>query len=97
MTPKILHLCWLSGDEYPPLIKKCVDSWKEKCPCYEIKIWSTTTFDMGSSLWVQQAFEKKKYAFAAGYIHFWAVYSYGGIYLDSDVEVIKNFDDSLHL
>jgi hypothetical protein len=74
-----------------------VDSWKEKCPGYEIKIWDTTTFDMGSSLWVQQAFEKKKYAFAADYIRFWAVYSYGGIYLDSDVEVIKNFDDLLHL
>lgn len=97
MIPKILHLCWLSGDAYPPLIEKCVDSWKEKCPDYEIKIWNTQTFNMSSSVWVQEAFEKKKYAFAADYIRLWAVYNYGGIYLDSDVEVIKNFDDLLEL
>jgi len=97
MIPKVLHLCWLGGDEYPPLIAKCIGSWKEKCPDYEIKIWNTKTFDITSSIWVQEAFEKKKYAFAADYIRLWAIYNYGGIYLDSDVEVVKKFDDLLEL
>jgi len=97
MIPKILHLCWLSGDEYSPLIAKCIQSWKEKCPDYEVRIWNTKNFDISSSAWVSEAFNKKKYAFAADYIRLWAVYNYGGIYLDSDVEVIKTFDDLLHL
>lgn len=95
MIPKIIHLCWLSGDEYPPLIKNCIDSIYAKLPEYEIKIWTKENFDIDSVLWVKQAFESKKYAFAADYIRFWSLYNYGGIYLDSDVEVLKSFDDFL--
>ena len=95
MIPKIIHLCWLSGDEYPPLIKKCVESIYAKLPDYEIKIWTKENFDIDSVLWVKQAFEAKKYAFAADYIRFWSLFNYGGIYLDSDVEVLKSFDDFL--
>jgi hypothetical protein len=97
MIPKIIHLCWLSGDEYPPLIKKCVNSMYKKLPDYEIKIWTKNNFDIDSVTWVKQAFEAKKYAFAADYIRFWALYNYGGIYLDSDVEVLKSFDEFLDL
>ena len=64
-------------------------------PDYEIKIWSKDTFDIDFVLWVKEAFAAKKYAFAADYIRFWALYNYGGIYLDSDVEVLKVFDDCL--
>lgn len=96
MIPKIIHLCWLSGDEYPLLIKKCVESIYSKLPDYEIKIWTKENFDINSVLWVKQAFEAKKYAFAADYIRFWALYNYGGIYLDSDVEVLKSFDNFLN-
>lgn len=96
MIPKIIHLCWLSGDEYPPLIKKCIESIYSKLPDYEIKIWTKENFDINSVLWVKQAFEAKKYAFAADYIRFWALYNYGGIYLDSDVEVLKSFDNFLN-
>ena len=96
MIPKIIHLCWLSGDEYPPLIKKCIDSIYEKLPDYEIKIWTKDNFNIESVLWVKQAFEAKKYAFAADYIRFWSLYNYGGIYLDSDVEVLKSFDEFLN-
>lgn len=96
MIPKIIHLCWLSGDEYPPLIKKCIGSVYAKLPDYEIKIWTKDNFDINSVLWVKQAFESKKYAFAADYIRFWSLYNYGGIYLDSDVEVLKSFDDFLN-
>lgn len=97
MISKVIHLCWLSGDPYPEKIKKCIDSWKRVLPDYQIMLWDTKRFDLNSSIWVKQAFEAKKYAFAADYIRFYALYHYGGIYLDSDVEVLKSFDDLLHL
>ena len=97
MIPKIRHLCWLSGDPYPTKIAKCLASWKKYLPDYEVMLWDTNRFDLESSIWVKQAFEKKKYAFAADYIRFYALYNYGGIYLDSDVEVLKSFDDLLDL
>lgn len=97
MIPKIIHLCWLSGDPYPPKIQACIDSWKEHLPDYEIMLWDTSRFDVNSTTWTRQAFEAKKYAFVADYIRLYAVYNYGGIYLDSDVEVIKPLDDLLSL
>ena len=63
MIPKIIHLCWLSGDPYPPKIAKCLASWKKHLPDYEVMLWDTNRFDLESSIWVKQAFEKKKYAF----------------------------------
>lgn len=95
--PKIIHYCWLSGDPFPPKIKSCIDSWQLHLSDYEFKIWDKEAFDIESLLWVKQAFEQKKYAFAADYIRLYALYNYGGIYLDSDVEVLKPFDDLLHL
>ena len=97
MIPKIIHYCWLSGDPYPESIQRCIDSWKRILPDYEIMLWDTKRFDLSSSDWVKQAFESKKYAFAADYIRMYALYNYGGIYLDSDVEVLKPFDDLLDL
>lgn len=97
MIPKIIHLCWLSGDSYPPLIQKCIESWKKYLPDYEIWVWDTKRFDVNSVLWTKQAFEAKKYAFAADYIRLYALYHFGGIYLDSDVLVYKSFDDLLKL
>ena len=97
MIPKIIHLCWLSGDPYPPKIANCLQSWEKHLPDYEVVLWDTKRFNLDSSIWVMQAFEKKKYAFAADYIRFYALYHYGGIYLDSDVEVLKSFNDLLDL
>lgn len=97
MIPKIIHLCWLSGDKYPSKIARCIASWKKQLPDYEIMLWDTQRFPLDDSLWVKQAFENKKYAFAADYIRFYALYHVGGIYLDSDVEVLKSFDNLLHL
>lgn len=97
MIPKIIHYCWLSGDPYPESIQRCIDSWKRVLPDYEIILWDTKRFDLSSSPWVKQAFESKKYAFAADYIRMYALYNYGGIYLDSDVEVLKPFNDLLDL
>ena len=97
MIPKIIHLCWLSGDPYPTKIARCLKTWEQYLPDYEVMLWDTNRFDLNSSIWVRQAFEKKKYAFAADYIRFYALYHYGGIYLDSDVEVLKSFNDLLDL
>ena len=96
MIPKIIHFCWLSDDEYPDLIKKCIASWKEKLPEFEIKHWDKKCLDELNSDWVNEAFSAKKYAFAADYIRLYAIYNYGGFYLDSDVEVIKDFTDLLN-
>lgn len=97
MIPKIIHLCWLSGDEYPESIKKCIDSWNKYLPDYEIYVWDTKRFDINSLRWTKEAFEAKKYAFAADYIRLYALYHHGGIYLDSDVIVYKSFNDLLEL
>jgi len=97
MIPKIIHLCWLSGDAYPESIQRCLDSWKKHLPDYEIMLWDTKRFDLDGCLWVKQAFETKKYAFAADYIRVYALYHFGGIYLDSDVMVYKSFNDLLDL
>lgn len=97
MIPKVIHYCWLSGDPFPESIQKCIDSWKKVIPDYEFVLWDLNRFHLEDSLWVKQAFEAKKYAFAADYIRLHALYNYGGIYLDSDVEVLKPFDDLLQL
>lgn len=97
MIPKIIHLCWLSGDPYPAKIAKCIASWKKYLPDYEVMLWDTNRFDLNTSCWVREAYEQKKYAFAADYIRFYALFHYGGVYLDSDVEVLRSFNDLLDL
>lgn len=94
--PRIIHYCWLSNDPIPEQMQKYMQTWRKYLPDYEFKLWNFDVFDKNSSLWVKQAFESKKYAFAADYIRLYAVYNYGGIYLDMDVEVLKPFDDLLN-
>lgn len=94
--PKIIHYCWLSKEEYPELIQKCINSWKEKLPDYEIKLWSTENFDVNICRYTREAFEVKKYAFVSDYVRLYALYNEGGIYLDSDIEVIRKFDNLLN-
>ena len=95
MIPKIIHYCWLSDDPIPQNLQNCMNSWKEKIPDYEFILWNFDRFDKNSSKWVTQAFDNKKYAFAADYIRLYAVYNYGGFYMDMDIEVLKPFDDLL--
>lgn len=95
MIPKIIHFCWFSGDKYPALIEHCIKSWKKHLPDYEIKLWNYDSFPKDKSDWVREAVENKKYAFAADYIRAYALYTEGGIYLDSDVEVLKSFNPLL--
>lgn len=97
MIPKIIHYCWLSGDQFPEKIEHCIKTWRDIIPDYEFVLWDTHRFPLEQSVWVKEAFKAKKYAFAADYIRLYAIYHYGGIYLDCDVEVIKRFDNLLHL
>ena len=97
MIPKIIHYCWLSNEPIPADLKKCMESWKEKLPDYKIMLWNFDKFPKTKSQWVSDAFDNKKYAFAADYIRLYALYNYGGIYLDMDVEVLKSFDPFLEL
>lgn len=96
VIPKIVHLCWLSGDPYPELIRKCIASWSTHLPDYELRHWDAESLRANSfPRWVYQAVEARKYAFAADYIRLFALYSHGGVYLDADVQVLKSFDDLL--
>ena len=95
MIPKIIHLCWFSGEEYPPFIKRCIDTWKEFLPDYKIKVWDSNSFDFDSVPFVREAYKARKWAFVADYIRLYALYTEGGIYMDSDVRVFRNFDKFL--
>ena len=97
MIPKKIHYCWLSNDAMPEKIQRCIESWRKNLPDYEIVKWDLEKFPLEKNIWVRQAYERKKYAFAADYIRLYALVTEGGIYLDSDVEVLKPFDDLLHL
>lgn len=93
--PKTIHFCWLSGEEYPELVQKCMDSWKKKLPDYTIKCWNKQNFDVNICQYTKEAFQEKKYAFVSDYVRLYALYNEGGIYLDSDIEILKSFDDLL--
>lgn len=95
MIPKIIHYCWLSNDPVPKEFQNYINGWHEKLTGYEFIKWDFTRFPKEQSDWVSKAFDNKKYAFAADYIRLYAVYNYGGIYMDMDIEVLKAFDDLL--
>ncbi len=94
--PRIIHLCWLSGEPYPELIDKCIETWKKVMPDYSIMLWDKQRFNSEiDNRFAREALEQKKWAFVADYIRLYALYTYGGIYLDSDVRVYKRFDSFL--
>lgn len=95
MIPKIVHYCWLSNDPIPEELQLYMSSWKRFLPDYEFIKWDFNRFNKSSSIWVSEAFDNKKYAFAADYIRLYALYNYGGIYLDMDVEVLKSYTDEM--
>ena len=95
MIPKVIHYCWFGHNELPPLAKKCIASWRKFFPDYEIKEWNEDNFDVNSIPYTAQAYKHKKYAFVSDYARFKILYEHGGIYFDTDVEVIKSLDDIL--
>jgi hypothetical protein len=92
---KKIHCFWFSGDEKPEKYLKCIDSWKRVCPDYEIIEWNADNYDCGKNIFIKQAFEKKKWAFVSDYARLEVIYKYGGIYLDMDVELKKDFEPLL--
>lgn len=97
MIPKIIHYCWFGGNPLPRLAKKCIRSWKRYCRGYEIREWNEHNFDLASApLYVRQAYEAKKWAFVTDYVRLYAMTQYGGIYMDTDVEVIAPLDQYLN-
>ena len=93
MIPKVIHLCWFSGDEYPDTIKKCIDSWRRILPDFEIKIWTKEMALETDIRYVREAISVRKWAFAADVVRLWAIYHEGGVYMDSDIYILQRFDD----
>ena len=90
MIPKIIHYCWFGGNPLPELALKCIDSWKKYFPDYEIKEWNESNFDLNSCDYIKEAYQSKKWAFVSDYARFKILYEYGGLYFDTDVEIIKD-------
>lgn len=93
MIPKIIHYCWFGKKPLPNDALKCISSWRKYCPDYEIIEWNEDNFDVSMCNYAKEAYEERKWAFVSDYARFYILYTYGGIYLDTDVELIKSIDD----
>lgn len=96
MIPKTIHYCWFGGKAKPQKVQELIAGWKEKLPDYAIKEWNETNFDYRRWKFCREAYAVGKYAFVADVCRFWALYTEGGIYLDTDIEVLGSFDSFLH-
>ena len=97
MIPKKIHYCWFGKGKMPELALKCIESWRVNLPDYELKEWNENSFDINSNFYVKEAYESRKFAFVTDYVRLYALYTEGGIYMDTDVEVLKNLDSFLDL
>jgi len=95
MIPKIIHYCWFGGQEMPKNEASYVEGWKKLLPDYHFMLWNENNFDINTVKFTQQVASVKKWGFVNDYIKAFAIYNYGGIHLDTDVEIIKPFDDLL--
>ncbi|GFO55057.1 glycosyl transferase [Geomonas sp. Red276] len=93
--PKVIHYCWFGHNHKPPLVERCMASWRQALPGYRIKEWNESNFDTGCFPYVAEAYEARKFAFVSDVARGQALYREGGIYLDTDVEVLKSFDPLL--
>lgn len=96
MIPKKIHYCWFGRGEKPENVQKCLASWSKFCPDYQIVEWNEDNFDIDAYRYTREAYDAKKYAFVSDVARVYALYNYGGIYLDTDVEVLKSFDEILN-
>lgn len=90
---KTIHYCWFGHNPLPESALKCIASWRKYLPDYKIKEWNEDNFDVDIIPYTQEAYQAKKYAFVSDYARFWILYHYGGVYFDTDVEVIRPIDD----
>lgn len=96
MIPKTIHYCWFGGNPKPKSVIKCINSWKKYCPDYEIIEWNEDNYDISSNRYMKEAYEAKKWGFVPDYARVDIIFNHGGIYLDTDVQIIKNFDPLLN-
>lgn len=92
MIPKVIHYCWFGGGTKPNSVVEMIDSWRENCPGFEIKEWNESNYDVSSHPYMKRALEDKKWSYVSDYARLDIMYNYGGIYLDTDVKVIKNLE-----
>ena len=95
MIPKIINYCWFGGNPFPPVVKQCMDSWRKYCPDYQIKEWNESNFDLGSCRYAKQAYDDQMWAFVSDYARLKILFDFGGIYVDTDVEILRNLDPLL--
>lgn len=95
MVPKVIHYCWFGRNPKPELMQRCIKSWRKCCPDYEIVEWNEDNFDISQNNYAREAYEEKKWAFVTDYARLWIIYNHGGVYLDTDVELIKPLDSLL--
>lgn len=95
MIPKIIHYCWFGRGKKPKLAEKCIASWKKYCPDYEIIEWNEDNFDVYMNGYTKMCYEQKKYAFLSDYVRLYVVAKHGGIYFDTDVEILCSFNGLL--
>lgn len=95
--PKVVHYCWFGRGEKPRKLQKCIKSWHKHLPEFQFVEWNEDNFDVTVNRYVQEAYEQRKYAFVSDYARLHALYSQGGIYMDTDVEVIRPLDRFLEL
>lgn len=97
MIPKIIHCCWFGGTQIPQSVSRYIANWQSKLPDYQLMVWTEKEFDITKApIYVQQAYECKKFAFVSDYVRLYALHKYGGVYMDTDVEVVKSLDSFLH-
>ncbi|MGO5578625.1 glycosyltransferase family 32 protein [Catenibacterium mitsuokai] len=90
MIPKLIHYCWFGRGEQPDSVKKCISTWEKACPDFKIICWNEDNYDVNVNKYVKQAYAAKKWAFVTDYARLEIIYKYGGIYLDTDVELLKS-------
>src|SRR5690606_10065703 len=93
--PKIIHYCWFGNGRKPQKVEKCMRSWSKRLKDYRFIEWNESNFDISMNDYVKEAYSERKFAFVSDYVRLYALYQYGGIYLDTDVEVLKPFDPLL--
>lgn len=96
MIPRIIHYCWFGGKEKPKSVMKMINSWKKYCPNYEIKEWNESNFDININQYCREAYDSGRWAFVSDVARLYAIYTEGGIYMDTDVEVVKSLDEFLY-
>ena len=95
VIPKLIHYCWFGGNSKPALVRKCIESWKKFMPDYEIIEWNESNYDVNKVPFTNEAYQCKKWAFVSDYARFDVINQYGGIYFDTDVELIKSIPDTI--